>query len=141
MQRRPSFSQFLIGTASLERPSFFYAYSGMWMHLLLSVPLLVFVFQIPLVDALTSTAISSFSLGAVIYSILSPGVRPARQRAPLCHQPRAGHRSWSRRVLFPGTVRHHRTGLRLLPAVARSTVASRGKSTTVMRAESPCGLP
>ena len=71
MQRRLSFSQFLIGTASLERPSFFYAYSGMWLHLLLSVPLLVFVFQIPLVDALTSTAISSFSLGAVIYSVLS----------------------------------------------------------------------
>ena len=71
MQRRLSFSQFLIGTASLERPAFFYAYSGMWLHLLLSLPLLVFVLQVPLVDALTSTAISSFSLGAVIYSILS----------------------------------------------------------------------
>ena len=71
MQRRQSFSQFLIGTASLERPSFFYAYSGMWLHLLLSVPLLIFVFHVTLVDALTTMAISSFSLGAVIYSILS----------------------------------------------------------------------
>ena len=43
----------------------------MWLHLLLSAPMLVFWLQIPLLDALTSTAISSFSLGAIIYSILS----------------------------------------------------------------------
>ena len=71
MQRRQSFSQFLIGTASLERPSFFYAYAVMWLHLILSVPVLVFVFRIPLMDALTCMAIGSFSVGAVVYGILS----------------------------------------------------------------------
>ena len=71
MHRRQSFSQFLIGTASLERPSFFYAYAGMWLHLLLSVPVLVFILRIPLLDSLTCMAIGSFSIGAVIYGILS----------------------------------------------------------------------
>ncbi len=71
MPRKQSFSQFLIGTASLERPSFFYAYSGMWLHLLISVPVLVFVIQIPFLDALSSMAVSSLSLGIVVYSVLS----------------------------------------------------------------------
>ena len=71
MPRKQSFSQFLIGTASLERPSFFYAYSGMWLHLIISVPVLVFVVNIPFLDALSSMAVSSLSLGIVVYSVLS----------------------------------------------------------------------
>ena len=71
MARRQSFSQFLIGSASLERPSFFYAYAGMWLHLIVSVPILVFLVNVPLLDALSSMAISSLSLGILVYSLLS----------------------------------------------------------------------
>ena len=71
MPRRQSFSQFLIGSADLERPSCFYAYSGMWLHLLISVPILVFFASVPILDALSSMAISSLSLGIVVYSLLA----------------------------------------------------------------------
>ncbi len=71
MPRRQSFSQFLIGSVSLERPSFFYAYSGMWLHLIISVPVLVFLVRVPVLDALTSMAISSLSLGIIAYSVLA----------------------------------------------------------------------
>ena len=71
MLRRQSFSQFLIGSANLERPSFFYAYSGMWLHLIVSVPVLVFLVRVPFLDALTSMAISSLSLGIIAYSVLA----------------------------------------------------------------------
>ena len=69
--QRQSFSQFLIGSASLERPSFFYAYSGMWLHLIVSLPLFVFLLNVPLLDALGSIAISSLSLGIIVYSVVS----------------------------------------------------------------------
>lgn len=71
LPKRQSFSHFLIGTASLERPSFFYAYAGMWLHLIVSVPLLVFLMKVPLVDAVSSMAIGSLSLGILVYSVLS----------------------------------------------------------------------
>ena len=68
---RQSFSQFLIGSASLERPSFFYAYAGMWLHILIGVPILILWLGVPILDAMTSTAISSLSLGIIVYSLLS----------------------------------------------------------------------
>lgn len=71
MPRRQSFPQFLLGTASLERPSFFYAYAGMWLHLIVSVPVLVFLADVNFGDALLSMAIGSMSLGILIYSLLS----------------------------------------------------------------------
>lgn len=69
--RRQTFSQFLVGTASLERPSFFYAYAGMWLHLIVSIPLLVFLGGIPLLDAMSSMAVGSLSLGIIVYSLLT----------------------------------------------------------------------
>ena len=71
MPRRQSFSLFLIGSADLDRPSFFYAYSGMWLHLIVTVPLLVFFLQVPFLDSLSSMAISSLRLGVIVYSILT----------------------------------------------------------------------
>ena len=71
MTSRQSFSQFLIGTAFLERPSFFYAYSGMWLHLIVSVPVFIFLVGVPAFDAVASMAISSLSLGIIVYSLLS----------------------------------------------------------------------
>ena len=71
MRHRQSFSQFLIGTASLKRPSFFYAYSGMWLHLILGVPMLVFFLDVPLLDALSSIPTSSLSVGIIVYSFMT----------------------------------------------------------------------
>ena len=67
---RTSFAQYLLGSISLERPPFFYAYGGMWLHLLLSlvlVPMLALLF----LDSLSSLMIASLSLGIVVYSILA----------------------------------------------------------------------
>ena len=43
----------------------------MWLHLIVSVPLLVFLVQVPLVEALSSMAIGSLSMGILVYSVLS----------------------------------------------------------------------
>ena len=69
MSERPSFSQFLIGAAALERPSFLYAYLVMWLHLLVSVPVLVFWIEVPLLQALPQMVISSMSLGILIHGL------------------------------------------------------------------------
>ncbi len=71
LPERQSFAQFLIGTAALERPSFLYAYLVMWLHLLVSVPVLVFLVEVPLLDALPQMAISSPSLGILLYGLSS----------------------------------------------------------------------
>ena len=71
MRRRQSFSQFLIGTASLKRQPFFYAYSGMWLHLTLGVPILVILLDVSLLDTLSSMAISSLSVGIIVYSLMT----------------------------------------------------------------------
>ena len=69
MPERPSFSQFLIGAAALERPSFLHAYLVMWVHLLVGVPILVFGLEVPAADALPHLAISSASLGILVYGL------------------------------------------------------------------------
>lgn len=69
MSERPSFSQFLIGAAALDRPCFLYAYIVMWLHLLVSVPVLVFGVEVALLDALPQMVISSMSLGILLYGL------------------------------------------------------------------------
>ena len=71
MARHRTFSQYLIGQASLERPCFFYAYSSMWLHLFIGATLLFAFSQWPLIRTLPSLVIGSFSLGILIYSLLS----------------------------------------------------------------------
>lgn len=71
MARRVTFSQFLIGSASLERPSFFYAYSGMWLHLFLGLFLLALFGSRPLLDYLSSMVFSSLSAALILYGLLS----------------------------------------------------------------------
>ena len=71
MARHRTFSQYLTGQASLERPCFFYAYSGFWLHLLAGVVLLLLFGPLPAGDALAPLIIGSFSLGVVVYGLLS----------------------------------------------------------------------
>lgn len=70
MPRQTAFSHYLLGSMSLERPPFFYAYSGMWLHLILSACLLPFL-ALPLLDALSCLVIGSLSLGILVYSVLA----------------------------------------------------------------------
>ena len=71
MPRRITFSQYLIGQISLERPCFFYAYAGMWLHLLAGAILLLVLSQLPLRHTIPSLIISSFSLGILLYGLLA----------------------------------------------------------------------
>jgi hypothetical protein len=71
MARHLTFSQYLIGQTSLERPCFFYAYSVMWFHLFIGTILLFFFAGFSLLQILPSLVIGSFSLGIVIYSVLA----------------------------------------------------------------------
>lgn len=68
--RRIGFAQYLFGSVSLERPPFFYAYSGMWLHLLLSL-VLVPLLALPFLDSISSLVIASLSLGIIVYSVLA----------------------------------------------------------------------
>ncbi len=69
--QRPSFAQFLTGSRSPGRPVFLFAYCGMWLHLVVGIPLLVLKLEVPLPDAVGSMAISSLSAGIILYGILS----------------------------------------------------------------------
>ena len=71
MARQKAFSQHLIGQASLERPSFFYAYSGMWLHLLVGSILILWFGSFSLINTLPSLMIGSLSIGILIYSLLT----------------------------------------------------------------------
>jgi hypothetical protein len=71
MPRRISFTQYLVGHASLERPPFFYAYAGMWLHLLIGIGVLAFTTQIPLLTIFASMAVGSFCLSIVLYGLLT----------------------------------------------------------------------
>ena len=71
MPRRISFAQYLVGHASLERPPFFYAYAGMWLHMLIGTAILAFETSIALPMILSSMAIGSFCLSIVIYGLLT----------------------------------------------------------------------
>ena len=71
MPRRLSFSQYLVGHASLERPPFFYAYAGMWLHLFIAIGVLAFITSATQLKIFSSVTISSFCLGIIIYGALS----------------------------------------------------------------------
>ncbi|GEM_PF-556055 len=71
MASHKTFSQHLIGQASLERPSFFYAYAGMWLHLLVGALLILFFGSFSFVKTLPSLMLGSVSIGILIYSLLT----------------------------------------------------------------------
>ena len=62
-----SFAQFLVGSKSAGRPLFFQAYSGIWLHLIIAVPIAIFVFDAPMPNALCPLVIGSLSMGIILY--------------------------------------------------------------------------
>ena len=71
MRRPLTFSQYLLGQASLERPPFFYAYAGMWLHLIVASLLLLLFTDLPFLSTFLSTVVGSFCAGIVLYGLLS----------------------------------------------------------------------
>ncbi|MFA6110464.1 MAG: hypothetical protein WDA75_17005 [Candidatus Latescibacterota bacterium] len=71
MSPRLSFSQYLVGHASLDRPPFFYAYAGMWLHLLVGGLVVLLLGKLTTVLSLTSMVVGSFCLGVLVYGTLA----------------------------------------------------------------------
>lgn len=71
MSPRLSFSQYLVGHASLDRPPFFYAYAGMWLHLLVGGLVVLLLGKLTTVLSLTSMVVGSFCLGVLVYGALA----------------------------------------------------------------------
>lgn len=71
MPGKPTFSQYLLGHAALERPPFFYAYAGMWLHLAVGTIVLLALVEVPLSRLLSSMVLGSFCLGIVVYGLVA----------------------------------------------------------------------
>ena len=71
MPPRVLFSQYLVGHASLEKPPFFYAYAGMWLHLIGAGFLLLLLTDLPFFRLFSSLVVGSFCLGIVIYGFVA----------------------------------------------------------------------
>ena len=71
MPKQIAFAQYLLGHASLERPPFFYAYAGMWLHMIVGTGLLAFTTFLTFSSIFSSIAIGSFCFSIVIYGLLT----------------------------------------------------------------------
>jgi hypothetical protein len=69
--QRSSFSSYLLGQASLERPPFFYAYAAMWLHLLAGSLVILLFTDLALSSVIASVAVGSFCLGLVVYGVMA----------------------------------------------------------------------
>lgn len=71
MSSRLSFSQYLVGHAAPVRPPFFYAYIGMWLHLLLAGGVGLLLVASDALSLLSSLVMASLALGLIIYALLA----------------------------------------------------------------------
>ncbi len=71
MPRSIIFAHYLMGHAPFERASFFYAYVGMWLHLLVGTGLLALSEASDWLSILAALVVSSFGLGLVLYGRLT----------------------------------------------------------------------
>ncbi|MEW6754467.1 MAG: hypothetical protein AB1505_26315 [Candidatus Latescibacterota bacterium] len=71
LAQRVSFSRYLVGQASLERPPFFYGYAAMWLHLLAGSLLVLLFTDLDALGALASMAVGSFCVGLATYGVLA----------------------------------------------------------------------
>ena len=71
MPKPPTFAHYLMRDASFERPPFFYAYGGMWLHLLISTGLLALSAASDWLSIFAALVVSSFCMGLVLYGLLT----------------------------------------------------------------------
>ena len=60
-----------MGFASPQRPAFFFAYAGMWIHQLIGAALLLLFVHVPMLEAFAALTVASFSLALLVYGVLS----------------------------------------------------------------------
>ena len=71
MPKPPTFAHSLMRDASFERPPFFYAYVGMWLHLLIGTGLLALSAASDWLSIFAALVVSSFCVGLVLYGLLT----------------------------------------------------------------------
>ena len=71
MPKPPTFAHYLMRDASFERPPFFYAYVGMWLHLLIGTGLLALSAASDWLSIFAALVVSSFCVGLVLYGLLT----------------------------------------------------------------------
>ena len=81
MPPRPTFARHLIGQAPQSRPPFYYAYAGLWLHLLASIGYLGLARPDDLWRQTPLLMLAALSIGLVLYAAL------ARRYLGLLHLP------------------------------------------------------
>ena len=71
MPKSITFAQYLMGHAPFRRASFFYAYVGMWLHLLIGTGLLALSGVRDWLPICAALVVSSFCMGLALYGLLT----------------------------------------------------------------------
>ena len=71
MPKSITFAQYLMGHAPFRRASFFYAYVGMWLHLLIGTGLLALSGVRDWLPIFAALVVSSFCVGLALYGLLT----------------------------------------------------------------------
>ena len=68
---KPTFAHYLMRRAPFARPPFFYAYVGMWLHLLIGTGLLALSAASDGLSIFAALVVGSFCVGLVLYGLLT----------------------------------------------------------------------
>ncbi len=71
MPRSTTFAHYLMGHAPFRRASFFYAYAGMWLHLLIGMGLLALAGADDARSIFAALVVGSFCAGLALYGLLT----------------------------------------------------------------------
>jgi len=71
MPSSTTFAHYLMGHAPFRRMSFFYAYAGMWLHLLIGTGLLALSGARDGLSIFAALVVGSFCLGLILYGLLT----------------------------------------------------------------------
>ena len=71
MPKSTAFAHYLMGHAPFKRAPFFYAYVGMWLHLLIGTGILALSDARDWLSIFAALVVSSFCMGLVLYGLLT----------------------------------------------------------------------
>ena len=83
MPTQLSFTQYLLGHATLKRPPFYLAYTTLWAHWVVSSALAILSVEQDTLTVLSSLALSSLALGLTVYGFFAR--RPVLLVNALCY--------------------------------------------------------
>ena len=84
MPRSTTFAHYLMGHAPFKRAPFFYAYAGMWLHLLISTGILALSAARDWLSIFAALVVGSLCMGLVLLRPADEAVRPADQHRRVC---------------------------------------------------------